>query len=171
MSGILIAYYSRAGENWWDGGVRNIPKGNTERVAEFIGQAVGGDLFRIETIEDYPADYYECIEVAKKELQDGIRPEIRDIAGGMDRYDTVFLGFPNWWGTAPMCVFSFLEKHDLSGKRIVPFCTNEGSGMGRSESDLRQECKGATVERGLSVMGHEAAESQKTVAAWAKRFA
>lgn len=170
MAKNLIAYYSRTGDNYYAGSIKSLEKGNTERVAEFIQGAVG-DLFRIDTAEPYPADYYECIEVAKTELHDDARPEIKATVENIDEYNTVFVGFPNWWGTAPMCVFTFLEGLDLTSKRVVPFCTNEGSGMGSSESDLLRICTGATVERGLSVIGHKAAKSQQTVAAWAKRFA
>lgn len=171
MSRNLIVYYSRTGENYWNGGIRNIDKGNTERVAEFVQEAVGGDLFEIETVKPYAKDYYECIEEAKAELNADARPEIKGYVDGIDEYDTIFVGYPNWWGTAPMCVFTFLEYYDLTGKRIVPFCTNEGSGLGRSEADLRRVCEGATVEHGLSITGNRAAESQQTVTAWSRRFA
>ena len=171
----LIVYYSRKGENYWAGGVKNIAKGNTERVAEFVQQAVGGDLFEIETVKEYAADYYECIEDAKAELQADARPEVKryleDAGLNLDDYDTIFLGYPNWWGTCPMCVFTFLERYDLAGKRIVPFCTNEGSGMGGSERHLKRLFPQAAIERGLSITGHEAANSQAKVAAWAKKFA
>lgn len=164
----LIAYYSRTGENYWDGQIRTLEKGNTERVAEFIREAVGGELFQIRTTRDYPADYMECIGVAKEELRVGARPAVEH---GVDAsaYDTIFLGYPNWWGTCPMCVFTFLDGLDLSGKRIVPFCTNEGSGMGSSVRDLRRLYPDATVEEGLSVHGAEAEQSRETVAAWVWR--
>ena len=167
----LIVYYTREGENYWNGSVRNIAKGNTERVAEFIQEAVGGDLFRIETVDSYPADYYECIDVAKRELQQDARPAIREYVEDLDAYDTIFLGYPNWWGVAPMCVHTFLDHYDLAGKRIVPFCTNEGSGMGSSVRLLRKLYPGATFESGLSIHGAEAAQSKATVAAWAKKMA
>lgn len=130
MANILIVYYSRKGQNYWNGSVKDIAKGNTERVAEFIQNAVGGDLFEIDTVKSYDKDYYVCIEEAKKELHEGARPELKKYPGSLDPYDTVFAGYPNWWGTMPMAMFTFLEHYDLSGKRIIPFCTNEGSGMG-----------------------------------------
>ncbi|MCH3956013.1 MAG: flavodoxin [Olsenella sp.] len=169
----LIAYYSRKGENYWADSIKNLAKGNTERVAEFVQYAVG-DLFEIETVEQYAADYYECIEEAKAELRAGARPEIAlslvDAGLNMADYDTIFLGYPNWWGICPMCVFTFLEHYDLSGKRIVPSCTNEGSGMGGSEKCLERICAGVTVELGLSITGNQATRSQGKVAAWAKKF-
>ena len=170
----LIVYYSRKGENYWAGSVKNLVKGNTERVAEFVQEAVGGDLFEIETVKEYAADYYECIDDAKAELQANARPELKryleDAGLSIDDYDTIFLGYPNWWGTCPMCVFTFLEHYDMSGKRIIPFCTNEGSGLGGSEGQLKKACSGAHVEKGLSVIGNQAAQSQDTAAAWARKF-
>ena len=167
----LIAYYSRRGENYWAGDIKFLEKGNTERVAEFIAEATGGDLFEIETAEDYPASYMECIEVAKAELKADARPALKECPENLDAYDTIFLGYPNWWGTCPMCVYTFLERFDLTGKRIIPFCTSEGSGLGGSERLLKKICKGATVEKGLSVTGNRAAQSRDKVVAWAKRMA
>ena len=167
----LIVYYSRKGENYWAGDIKVIEKGNTERVAEFVQQAVGGDLFELETVRTYDASYMTCIEEAKEELRAKARPALKACPENLDAYDTIFLGYPNWWGTCPMCVFTFLESFDLSGKRIVPFCTNEGSGMGHSERDIAKACPGATVEAGLSVTGSQAAQSQSRVAAWAKKYA
>ena len=166
----LIAYYSHTGENYWNGSIRNISKGNTERVAEFIQNAVGGDLFQIDTVKPYAKDYYQCIEEAQKELRANARPEIKTYLDSLDAYDTIFIGYPNWWGTCPMCMFTFLEHYDLSGKTIIPFCTNEGSGMGSSERDLRKICKGANVEQGLSIHGAEAEQSEEQVTAWAKKY-
>ncbi|MBQ9059403.1 MAG: hypothetical protein IJ125_09490 [Atopobiaceae bacterium] len=167
----LIAYYSRTGENYWAGSVKNIDKGNTERVAEFIQEAVVGDLFEIETVKEYAADYYECIEEAQQELRAHARPEIKAYVENMDDYDTIYLGYPNWWGTCPMCVFTFLEHYDLSGKRIIPFCTNEGSGLASSERDVKKACPSAQLESGLSITGSQAEQSRDKVVSWAKQFA
>ena len=145
MSKPLIVYYSRKGENYWNGSIKNLEKGNTEIVAEMIADITGGDLFEVDTVKTYAADYYECIDDAKAELREGARPELKAYMDSLDAYDTIFVGFPNWWGTMPMAMFTFLERYDLSGKRILPFCTNEGSGMGKSESDLKKICKDAKV--------------------------
>ncbi|MBQ9068517.1 MAG: flavodoxin, partial [Eggerthellaceae bacterium] len=129
----------------------------------------------IETIKEYDANYYACIEDAKAELQADARPEVKryleDAGLSMDDYDTIFLGYPNWWGTCPMCVFTFLDHYNLAGKRIVPFCTNEGSGMGGSEKHLKKLYPDAIFEAGLFIMGNQAAQSQDKTAAWAKKFA
>ena len=171
MAKNLVIYYSRTGENYFAGAVKSIDKGNTERVAEFIAAAVDADLFQVETVEPYSESYMECIEEAKAELNEGARPEVKALPETIDGYDTVFVGYPNWWGTMPMCMLTVLESFDWTGKRVAPFCTNEGSGMGTSERDLVKACRGATIERGLSITGNQAAGSQSKVVSWAKQFA
>lgn len=168
MSKTLIVYYSRKGENYVNGSIRNLSKGNTEVIAEMIADLTGGDLFEVETVKTYPADYYACIDEAKAELRQGARPELKAYPDTLDGYDTIFVGYPNWWGTMPMAMFTFLEHYDWSGKTICPFCTNEGSGMGSSERDLKKVCAGAAVEKGLSIHGAEAAQSRDRVEAWVK---
>ena len=169
MAEIITVYYSRKGENYWNGSIRKLDKGNTAIVAEFIQKAVGGDIFEVETVKQYPEDYYACIDEAQKELQENARPALKRYPTALDEYDIVFVGYPNWWGTMPMAMFTLLEKYDFKGRKIVPFCTNEGSGMGSSERDLLKLCRGANVMRGLSVRGAEAAQSEKQIAEWAKR--
>ena len=170
MCKTMIVYYSRTGENYWNGSIKNLEKGNTETVAEMVADMTGGDLFEVETVKTYPEDYYQCIDEAKAELQRGDRPEVRAYADDLEDYYTIYVGYPNWWGTMPMVMFTFLEHYDLSGKRIIPFCTNEGSGMGGSERDLKKICKGAKVEKGLSIHGAEAAQSRSKVEAWVRKM-
>ena len=114
----LIVYYSRKGQNYWSGSIVDLVKGNTERVAEFIQKAVGGDLFEIETVKEYSKDYTTCTEEAKAELREGARPELKMYLDSIDPYDTIFVGYPNWWGTMPMCVYTFLEHYDLTGLMV-----------------------------------------------------
>ena len=168
MSKTLIVYYSRKGENYVNGSIRNLSKGNTEVIAEMIADLTGGDLFEVETVKTYPADYYACIDEAKAELRQGARPELKAYPDSLDGYDTIFVGYPNWWGTMPMAMFTFLEHYDWSDKTICPFCTNEGSGMGSSERDLKKVCAGATVEKSLSIHGAEAVQSRDRVETWVK---
>ena len=168
MSKNLIIYYSRVGENYWNGSVRNISKGNTEIVAEFIQKAVGGDLFQVETVKTYAADYYECIEDAKDELRRGDRPELKKYLESIDGYDNIFVCGPCWWGTFPMAIFTQLEKLDWTGKKVMAVMTHEGSGLGSCERDLKKLCTGATFGKGLAVHGADASKSESTVAAWAK---
>ena len=162
----LIAYYSRRGQNYVGGDTVDLPVGNTEVVARMIEAATGGDLFEIDTAEPYPADYHETTEVARKELREGARPALRDLPAGIDEYDVVFLGYPSWWGTPPMAVFTFLEAYDFSGKTIVPICTHEGSGMGRSERDIAAACPGATLLPGLPLVGGRVRGSENEVRRW-----
>ncbi len=146
---VLVAFFSRADENY---NVGYIEKGNTQIIAEMIGEKTGGDLFHIETVTPYPADYMKCIDVAKKELNSKARPVIKGDANVED-YDIIFLGYPNWWGDAPMAVYTFIEKHNWQGKTVIPFCTHEGSGLGSTEGKLKNACKGATFLKGLAVQG------------------
>lgn len=170
MSKILIVYYSRKGENYWGGSIKNLSKGNTETMAEMIQKAVGGDLFEVDTVKPYSSDYHICTEEAKAELRSNARPELRRYLDSLDGYDTIFVGYPNWWGTMPMAMFTFLEHYDLGGKKIIPFCTNEGSGMGSSEQDLKKICAGAEVKKGLALRGSETANSESRVTEWAKKI-
>ena len=168
MSKNLVVYFSHTGENYVNGGIKNLSKGNTEIIAEMIAKAVGGDLVEIVPVKQYNYDYYKCIDEAKVELRADARPEIKVDLDSVDGYEIVYLGYPNWWGTMPMCVFTFLEKFDWTGKTIVPFCTNEGSGMGSSESDIKRICKGATVLKGLPIHGAEAKNSESKVLQYLK---
>jgi len=168
MAENLILYYSRKGENYWSGGLKELKKGNTEIVAEYIQKAVGGDLFEIETVQDYSPSYMTCIEEAKDELRRKARPELKNYLENLDGYDNVFVCGPCWWGTFPMAVFTQLEKLDWTGKKVMAVMTHEGSGLGGSERDLKKICQGATFGKGFSVTGHDAANSEAQVAAWAK---
>lgn len=136
----LIAYYSRKGQNYLDGSIVNLPIGNTEVAAKKIQELTGGDLFHIDTVAVYPHDYTETTEVAMTEKKTNARPDLTDVVDDMDAYDVIYLGYPNWWGTFPMAVFTFLESYDFSGKTIIPFCTHEGSGLGNSERDIKKAC-------------------------------
>lgn len=169
MSKNLILYYSREGENYWEGGtLRNLEKGNTRYVAEFIRDAVGGDLFRIETVQDYPAEYKACTEAAMREQKSGARPELKEYLAGAEEYDNIFVCGPCWWGTFPMAVLSQLERLDLAGKTLFPVMTHEGSGLGSSARTLKKVCRKATVGKGLAVQGSKAADSRDTVTEWAR---
>ena len=166
----IVIYYSRKGENYWSGGVKSIAKGNTERVAEYIAEATGADLFEIDTVEEYPADYYQCTDVAKRELQEHARPALKEIPD-VSEYDTIYLGYPIWWGTMPMGVYTFLESQDMSGKVICPFATSEGSGLGSSEREIKKEVPVADVKPGFFVAGHAAEGSKAKTIKWAEQYA
>ena len=153
---VLVAYFSRTGENY---AVGNIKKGNTHIIAEMIAEQTGVKIFEIVPTKPYPNGYDACVEMAKKEKEAKARPEVKgDIR--VENYDVIFLGYPNWWGDMPMPVYTFMEKHDWKGKIVVPFCTNEGSGLSDTEEYIAKACGGATVESGFSILGHIAQNSQ-----------
>ena len=167
---ILVAFFSRTGDN---SAVGHIGQGNTHIVAEMISAATGGTLFRIEPATPYPDDYRACTEVAQREKRSKARPAlVGDIAA--EEYDVIFLGYPNWWGDLPMCVYTFLEQHDWQGKIIIPFCTHEGSGLSDTENRLRAACRGASVLNGLAVRGsvaqNEREKARKQVLEWLKQL-
>ena len=170
MAKILIAYYSRKGQNYVNGTIKNLAKGNTEVVAEFIQREVGGELFEIDTVKDYPIDYTECTNVAKVEIQQKARPELKRYLASIDDYDKIFLGYPIWWSIPPMAVSTFLERYDFAGKKIFPFATHEGSGLGGSVSYIKKICPAAEVFDGLAIHGAEASQSAAQVKQWLKQL-
>ena len=166
MAKTLIAFFSRADENYFGGAMRYVKVGNTEIVAGLMKELIDADTFKIEMKDPYSPVYMTCIDEAKKDKQKNARPELVSCPDSIDEYDTIVLGYPNYWGTMPMAVFTFLEKFDFSGKTILPLCTNEGSGMGSSESDIRKTAKGATIKSGLAITGSRAADSKAEVQEW-----
>ena len=168
MKKILIAYYSRADENYVGGSLKYLSVGNTEVLAKKIAEKTGGELFKIEQETPYSAGYNDCIEEARRDQRTNARPKLKKDLASVADYDEIYLGYPNYWGTMPMAVFTFLEKFYWSDKRIIPFCTNEGSGLGSSVRDIKSICKGANVSDGLSIIGHETQDSAETIINWAK---
>lgn len=166
----LIAYYSRTGNNYVNGNIVNLPVGNTEVVAKMIRKLTGCDIFRIDTVKTYPTDYHETTDVAKKELRENARPELSGGVNNMSDYDVIYLGYPNWWGTMPMAVYTFFETHDFAGKTIIPFCTHEGSGMGHSERDIEKICPGSSVVKGLAIRGGNVRNAEKDIRAWLRKL-
>ncbi len=169
MAKNLIIYYSRKGENYVNGSIVDLKKGNTEICAEFIQKAVGGDLFEIETVRDYSRDYHKCTEEAQQELRGNARPELKQYLSDIAAYDNIFVCGPCWWGTYPVAVFTQLEKLDFTGKKVMALMTHEGSGLGNSERDLRKICKGAEFGTGIAVHGADAKKAEQAVADWAKK--
>ena len=153
---ILVAYFSHSG--------------NTREIANQIHEKVGGDIFEIVTVNPYPADYDSVVDQAKQEQEDNYRPELATEVENMDSYDVVFVGYPNWWGTMPMPVFTFLEEYDFSGKTIIPFCTHEGSGLGRSVEDITDLCPQSTILDGLAIRGSSVETAQGDVSEWLREI-
>lgn len=169
-SGIYVVYFSRADENY---GVGNIEKGNTQIVAEIIGEQLDCDTFHIETVSMYPSDYDECTEIAKKEQSENARPELKEFPD-LTGYDMVFVGFPIWWGDMPMAMYTFLEEYDWNGKTIIPFVTHAGSGMSGTADTIRNICTGADVLNGFAITGetaqNDAETTQDEISKWLKEL-
>ena len=166
----LIIYFSHKGQTYCNGLIKNFEKGNTLVAAEFIKEAVGDDLFEIETKNEYPEDHYALIDVARHELKNNERPEVKTYLDNIDGYDNIFLGYPNWWGSMPMVLFTFLERYSWKDKRIIPFCTHEGGGLGASIRDIRSICTNAFIEEGFSIIGYKTKESEEEIKKWAKEM-
>jgi len=166
----LIAYFSRKGNNYVADSIVNLSIGNTEVIANKIQKLTGSDIFQIRTVKSYPEDYTETTNVAREEQRENARPELTEIVDDMDSYDVIYIGYPNWYGTMPMAVFSFLESYDFSGKTIIPYCTHEGSGMGSSERDIKKLCPNAKVLSGLAILGGSVDRADKIVANWLKKL-
>lgn len=158
----LVVYYSRADENYYPEGLRSVTEGNTAKLAQAIAASCGATLFAVQTDHHYPKSYHPCTEEAKDLLQQGFRPQLTadiDVAA----YDVICVGFPMWWGTMPVDLMAFLEQHqaDFAGKKVLPFCTHEGSHFERSLSDLQRMLPGATILKGLDLFGHVAQDERK----------
>ena len=142
--------------------------GNVQYMANIIQQTVGGDLFRIETVESYPQDHEALVDQAAEEQDMNLRPELATALDQVDSYDVVFLGYPNWWADMPQALYTFLESYDLSGKTIIPFCPHGGSGFSRTVQTIAELQPDATVSGdGLTISRNDVADSADSVAEWA----
>ena len=153
---VLIAYYS------WSG--------NTKAVAEEIHKQIGGDLQAIVPVTPYSETYAVTVAKAKQEQLSNARPAIKTQIPNIDEYDTVLLGYPNWWGSYPMLIATFAENNKLDGKTIAPFYTHGGGGEQRCSSDLRKLLPKANIQEGLCLSGSSARSAQGEVSAWLKRL-
>jgi flavodoxin len=153
---VLIVYFSRSG--------------NTREIAWQIRERVGGDIVELRTVAPYPEEYDAVTRQAKQELNSGFNPPLKTRVENVGEHDVVLVGSPNWWGTVAGPVRTFLSQHDLSGKKIAPFITHEGSGLGRSTRDIATFCPGATVLDGLAVRGGSVKTAQNEVAGWLRRI-
>lgn len=152
QNNILVAYFSQTG--------------NTETITGQIAKHTGGELFHVETVTVYPDEYNDLIEVAKQEQDNDERPQLVAALENMDGYQTIFIGFPNWWGTMPMAMFTFFESYDFAGKTVIPFCTHEGSAFGRSERDIAELVPEAELLEGLAIRGSNVDSAEDDVVSW-----
>ena len=148
----LIVYFTRSG--------------HTKSVANDIHKKMGGDLVEIEVVNPYPADYHETTEVAKKEQKENARPPIKTRIPNLDQYDVIFLGYPNWWSSMPMPVYTFIEENKLDGKTIAPFVTHGGGGLGHSIEDLKKLAPHSKILKPLAVSGNIADRAEHDVLNW-----
>lgn len=165
---ILIAFYSRAGENYFDGAYRKISVGNTEKAALMLAELTGGELYKIEQANPYSDNYKTCIAEAKADLQAKVRPEVLNLPESLDGYDEIYLGYPNYWDTMPMAVYTFLEHYDFEGKTVHPFCTHEGSGLSGTVRDIQKAAAGAVVTKGLAIHGSDVNDAKGALEKWVK---
>ena len=153
----LVVYFSRSG--------------NTRAIAKEIRELTGSDIFEIETVDPYPSGYRETTEQAQKELKEDFRPLLRTSkVPGLESYDTVFIGYPIWWGRIPPALMTFLDENDLSGKTMAPFCSHGGSRFGSSVDDLRKLAPGTKILDGLELSGNRVENARKEVKSWLEKL-
>ena len=168
---VLVVYFSHAGENY---NVGVIEEGNTAKMGKIIAEQMDADIFELVPVLEYPMDYDSCLDVATEEQRTDARPEYVDEIENWDQYDTVFIGYPIWWGEIPNIVYTFMEAYDFTGKTVIPFNTHEGSGQARSQRDIEELLTNATVLKGLAVRGSKAQNDAEgtgaDVANWLKQI-
>jgi flavodoxin len=167
---VLLAYFSRPGENYHYGGRRTLEIGNTQVIADMIAGLAAVDVHRIEAADPYPSDYEETVERNRREQDDDARPAMAREMPSADGYDIVLLGCPVWNVRAPMIMRTFLDGLDLAGKTIHPFVTYAVSGMGSVADDYVKLCPDATVGEGLAVQGEEVLSAQPQVGDWLREI-
>lgn len=141
--------------------------GNVEYMANVINKTIGGNIFQIKTEEDYPLNHEALVDRAAQEQDDNARPVLSTHVENIDAYDTIFLGYPNWWGDMPQALYTFLEEYDLSGKTIIPFCPHGGSGFSNTINTIEELQPNATIsEDGLSISRDDVVNSEDTIVEW-----
>lgn len=178
---ILIAYFSVPENVDTDGidansGASIVVKnkdvlGNMQYMAMTIQEAIGGELFRIETTEEYPLEHETLVNQAKEEQNEDARPELATHIENVEQYNIICLGYPNWWGDMPQPLYTFLEEYDFSGKTIIPFNSHGGSGFSNTIEEIKKLQPNATVkDDGLSISRNDVADSEQEITDWAKGF-
>lgn len=166
----IVIYFSRAGENHVNGKKEHLSIGQTTHAAKKIAEKVNGTLAELVPITQYPVSYDEMVGLAQKEKQEQARPLYETLTVDFSKETDIFLGYPNWWGTFPMIVATFLEANDLSGKRIYPFCTHEGSALGSSIEDLKRLCPTSVIKEGLAIRGSCTVKADKAIDNWLVQY-
>lgn len=164
----LVIYFSRNGENYVNGEIKNIEIGNTEIIANYIKDIVGADLFKVEPINEYPYNYKECCDLAKLQLENNLRPKVKTFLDDINNYDVIYIGGPIWWGHYPCPLYTVLENLDFNGKIVKPFSTHEGSKLGSVMDDIKKICIGAEIKEGLAIQGSEVKNKEGKLESWCK---
>lgn len=168
---VLVVWFSHAGENY---NVGVIEEGNTAKMGKIIAEQMNADTFELVPVVPYPEDYDSCLDAATEEQRTDARPEYDGEIENWDQYDTIFIGYPIWWGEIPNIVYTFMEAYDFTGKTVIPFNTHEGSGQSHSQRDIEGLLTSATVLKGLAIRGskaqNDAEGTSADVAAWLKNI-
>jgi flavodoxin len=167
---VLLVFFSRAGENYFYGGRKDLAVGNTEVVARMIEDVLGCEVFQIQPVDPYPDSYDATVQRNVREQEQNARPEIAQLPASLDAHDTILLGSPVWNVRAPRIMLTFVERYDFSGKTIYPFTTHAMSGLGRVVDEYTAACRGATLGEALAIQGEEAADSRFAIEAWLRRI-
>ena len=161
----IIIYFSRADENYFGGAMKYVEKGNTEVIAEYIRDITGADMFKVEPLEPYSAEYMKCIEEAKVRTRTHNAP-IKENVPDISSYEVIYVGSPVYWGGMPEELFTALKELDYTGKTIRPFVTHEGSGLSSIPNQLSNICNGGTVTNGLAISGSSVNTAKSKVESW-----
>ncbi len=153
---ILVAYFS------WSG--------NTHEIATQINMLVGGDIYRIQPVNEYSAVYRDVLARAKQEIGSADKPELTEKPETIEQYDIIFIGYPNWCNTFPAPVLSFLSEYDFTGKKIVPFCTHGGGGNGHSVQDIAKQCPEAEILNSFSINGYAVGNNHEELNNWIRNI-
>ncbi|WP_430601778.1 hypothetical protein IGJ02_001815 [Enterococcus sp. DIV0724b] len=161
-----IIYFSRPFENLIDGKKEYLQVGNTKIIAQKIAEILSAEMFEIIPQIVYPKVYEEVVTQAEQEKAMNERPKYQPLSLNLVKHQNIYLGYPNWWGTFPMIVTTFLEENDFSGKKIYPFCTHEGSGMGNSINDLQKLCPDSIIHIGIPIRGSRVEKADIAIKNW-----
>ena len=168
---VLVVWFSHAGENY---NLGVIEEGNTAKMGKIIAEQMNADTFELVPVVPYPEDYDSCLDAATEEQHTDARPEYDGEIENWDQYDTIFIGYPIWWGEIPNIVYTFMEAYDFTGKTVIPFNTHEGSGQSHTQRDIEGLLTSATVLKGLAIRGskaqNDAEGTSADVAAWLKNI-
>ena len=167
---MLLVFFSRAGENYFNGGRKDLAVGNTEVVAGMVRDALRCDVFQIKAVDPYPHSYDATVQRNVREQNDNARPKIANLPASLGGYRTILIGSPVWNVRAPRIMLTFTERYDFTGKTIYPFTTYAMSGLGSVVDEYRAACRGAKLGAALAIRGEEAEGSRKAVDGWLRRI-